>query len=356
MDLLQPISFTNQAQVLVKNSDIGSKADIIKKQLTSSSFSSNNKVNIESVGPDTVLPDGENTPDRYKVIDQIGSGGLGTVWKGIDTSSNKFVAMKFLKSGSHPQDDIRRFLREAKGLSKVDHPNVVKVFDVASFGKHGPYLIMDYLEGPTLELKINDRKRNGIYKLSKDEKLEFLDLLIKIANGLNAIHETKVIHRDLKSSNIIITAGGPVIIDFGFAKVEGASTITHGGSFGTPAYMPPEQIQDSSNIDGRTDLYSLGVILYEAFTGVNPFSANNRTLTLIRQSDVVPKEPKEIDGTIPAELNILIKRLLMKNPNERLGTAGEVRDTLIEIKKSLLKNGSLKAPSIETLASRYAFI
>ncbi|MCK4460444.1 MAG: serine/threonine protein kinase, partial [candidate division Zixibacteria bacterium] len=201
---------------------------------------------------------------HYRIVEKIGAGGMGEVYLALDTKLNRKVALKFLPSHLCQDDDCRaRFKREAQAVAKLSHPNVVTIYEVSEH--HGrPFFAMEHVEGKSL--------RN----LLKDRELELdliLDLAMQVCEGLSKAHQSGITHRDVKPSNIVIDADGrPKLLDFGLAAIQGVDKVTKTGStLGTIGYMSPEQIQ-AKEVDQRSDLFSLGVVLYEMTTGRLPFT------------------------------------------------------------------------------------
>jgi serine/threonine protein kinase len=199
-------------------------------------------------------------------MEKLGEGGMGVVYKAEDTRLGRVVALKFLPSASSP-DDTARFEAEAKAISALNHPNIATIHDIdEADGKR--FLVLEFIQGGTLKSKL--RKLRGEEKeLPIDEVVKYG---IQIADGLASAHHAGIIHRDVKSDNAMLTKEGNVkLADFGLAKLQNTAQLTRAGStIGTAAYMSPEQVQ-GAEADPRTDIFSLGVLLYEALTGQLPF-------------------------------------------------------------------------------------
>ena len=252
--------------------------------------------------------------DRYHILEQLGEGGMATVYKAFDTRLEREVALKVLRKGLFGTDVIERvqnrFEREAKAVAKLAHPNIVKVHD---YGDHEgqPYLVMENQQGGTLKAKLD--------KPMPWEKA--VRLLIPIAQALEYAHEKKVIHRDIKPSNILLTEKDqPMLTDFGIAKIldlEVGQTLTASGvGVGTPEYMAPEQAM-GKDVDARADIYSLGVVLYELVTGCKPFQAETPMAVVLKQmTDPLPR-PSSFVPDLPASAEQIIIKAMAKDPENR---------------------------------------
>lgn len=257
---------------------------------------------------------------HYKVVKRIGAGGMGEVYLAEDTKLKRHVAMKFLPHQfcADPQFKMR-FLREAEATARLNHPNIVIIHDVGEF-RERPYFAMEYLEGLTLR------------DLMQKEQLapdRILELAVGICEGLQAAHDKQIIHRDIKPSNIVIDPyGRPKILDFGLAALHGSEQLTRTGStMGTIKYMSPEQVEGKS-ITGRSDLFSLGVVLYEMMTGRTPFERDNEASTLHAILNDVPEPVARYRAGISEDLQRIITKLLARDPAHRYQTAGDVRADL----------------------------
>ncbi len=206
------------------------------------------------------------TISHYKILEKLGQGGMGEVWKAEDTQLRRTVALKFLSSETVGDDEVKaRLIREAQASASLDHPNICQVFGIHE-EKGETFVAMAYINGPSLAGKIKERP------LPLDEAL---NMAIQIADGLQEAHEKGIVHRDIKPQNIMLTAKGQVkIMDFGLASLAGRSKLTKSGTtLGTPAYMAPEQLE-GRDVDRRVDIWALGVVLYEMLTQRTPFDAD----------------------------------------------------------------------------------
>lgn len=270
---------------------------------------------------------------RYSDLSSLGKGGMGQVLKAYDTTLAKWVAIKLLHGVSDNQEQVVRFQNEAKAASKLKHPNIVTVMDFGKSPEDQLYLVMEMVEGRSLSLHLEEMGRLPVP--------EALKLCISICDGLEHAHAQGIVHRDLKPSNIVISeSGSPKIVDFGIAKLpseEDDQELTKTGVImGSPLYMSPEQARGDL-IDHRSDLYSVGCILFRMLTGRPPFEKSNAMETMFSQmEDVPPKLSDLIDvNGFPFELEHAVERLLSKDRNERYGSAAELKYKLIDIELEL---------------------
>jgi len=262
---------------------------------------------------------------RYRIESCIGAGGMGVVYKATHVIIDKVLAIKMLRADVANQPDIvKRFLLEAQLASKVKHPNVVDISDYGQIAGQTAYYVMEYLSGENLAHRIDTRGRV--------DPAEAVDIAVQTAQALQAAHACKIIHRDLKSENIFLCErpdGGvqAKILDFGIARIRDRKTrlTAMGALIGTPAYMSPEQAQ-GSEVDERSDLYSLGVILFEMLVGRVPFKAATVALVLTAQIFDAPPSLHEVDPGVPDLPNLehVLHRLLAKNRDDRPRDAAEV--------------------------------
>jgi len=252
---------------------------------------------------------------RYHILEQLGEGGMATVYKAFDTRLEANVAVKIIRAEDLPpsakERSINRFEREAKALARLTHPNIVKVTDYGEIdGK--PYLVMPFLPGGTLKKMLTGQPMPW---------REALRLLIPIARALDYAHRQGMIHRDVKPSNILITEDGePMLTDFGIAKIiDDEATVDLTGTnatVGTPEYMAPEQVT-SKTVDRRADIYSLGVVLYELVTGRKPFQADTPLAVLLKSASEALPPPRQFVRGIPENVEKMIFKALAKKPEDR---------------------------------------
>jgi hypothetical protein len=266
---------------------------------------------------------------NYRIARCIGEGGMGTVYEGIHEGLGKRVAIKTLHAASGPQRQqlLERFVREGKAVAKIQHPNVVDVFDV-SVHEGSPYLVMEFLEGQDLGARMEQEAPMAPQSIA--------DLLIPVCSALAAAHEAGIIHRDLKPDNIFVTVskGGilePKLVDFGISKladVEGHLTATN-AMLGTPYYMSPEQAGSAKHVDHRSDIFSLGVIMYQCATHELPFKGDSLYQLLGAILHAEPPAPRSLVGGLPPEFEAVIARAMKKDPAERFQSATEIGAALL---------------------------
>ena len=258
---------------------------------------------------------------RYAILERVGNGGMATVYKAKDNVLNRFVAVKVLKDEyTTDADFIRRFNQEAQAAAGLTHANIVSVFDVGQDdGVY--YIVMELIQGKTLKEIIN-----------QDGSLPWkwsVNIAMQIAAALEAAHKNNIVHRDIKPHNIIITEDGVAkVTDFGIAKAVSNATITaFGTTIGSVHYFSPEHAKGGFT-DAKSDLYSLGVVMYEMLTGRVPFDADTPVSIALKHMQEKPKEPKEINSSIPYAVNQIIMKAMQKDPNLRYQSATEMMKDL----------------------------
>ena len=281
--------------------------------------------------------------DRYHIIEQLGEGGMATVYKAHDDRLQREVAIKFIRRGAVPPElletVLKRFEREAMSLAKLTHPNIVPVID---YGEHDglPYLVMVYLQGGTLRTKTG-------HPILYSQAARWL---APIARALDYAHRRNLIHRDVKPGNILFTEDGePMLTDFGIAKILDVETSTSltgtGVGIGTPKYMAPEQWM--GKVLPQTDQYSLGVVFFELVTGKPPYDADSTTAILIKQTTEPLPHPKEFVPDLPDEVEQVLFKALAKDPAERypdMGRFAAVLEALKELRKEEVQEETIMAP------------
>ncbi|UCC45559.1 MAG: serine/threonine protein kinase, partial [Candidatus Zixiibacteriota bacterium] len=276
---------------------------------------------------------------HYRIISKIGAGGMGEVYLAEDTKLDREVALKFLPPHLCQDEDCRsRFKREAQAAAKLDHPNIVTIYEVSEY-QGRPYFSMQLVEGQSLR------------ELLKGKELDFdriVQLAIQICDGLGAAHDKNIVHRDIKPSNIVIDAyGRPKILDFGLAAIQGSEHLTKTGStLGTVKYMSPEQVQ-GKEVDHRSDLFSFGVVLYETITGHSPFARDNDMATGQAILSFDPEPLAKYRSNLPDLLQSILSKLLEKDPSTRYqSAAGVISDLkrLLRSTESAIATGALARP------------
>jgi len=255
------------------------------------------------------------TISHYKISDKLGEGGMGVVYKAEDMKLKRIVALKFLsKQTLGTEEDRVRFIREAQTAAALDHASICTTYEISE-DRGETFIAMAYLEGKTLEQKI---------KSGPIDPKESVDIIVRVAEGLGEAHAKGIVHRDIKSSNIMIGNKGQVkIMDFGLAKLIGATKLTKTATvMGTVAYMSPEQALGEP-VDHRTDIWSLGVVLHEMLTGKLPFMAENNAAMLHK---IIYDEPDNVTGInpyVPPGLSVVVAKALAKDREERYQSAAE---------------------------------
>ena len=271
---------------------------------------------------------------RYEIVEELGRGAMGSVFKARDPAVGRIVALKTIHTtaleGAQSEEYRTRFYREARASGVLAHPGIVPVFDVGE-DAGAPFLVMEFVEGRTLADAVKKGER---YTLDR-----VCEIGQQLADALGYAHRQGVIHRDIKPANILMTSRAvygserPRITDFGIAKLAASEITTTGQLLGTPAFMPPEQFTGSP-IDGRADLFSLGVILYSLATGEQPFSGETMTAVSYKVVYTEPIPPAKLNPAIPARLEAVILKCLAKSPADRYQTGEELAQDLAAMRTS----------------------
>lgn len=268
---------------------------------------------------------GDIIDGRYRLLGELGSGGFGAVFAAEHTGTQQRLAIKILRTADAREDEVRRFHQEARITAALNHRNTVRVFDVGQTDKGVLYMAMELLDGETLETLLRGRQAEGL-ALSEAEAIE---VGVPVLKSLEEAHGHRLVHRDLKPANIMLVSDGDDVVvkvlDFGVARTHDSSLTSTTVALGTPAYMSPEQCE-GRQLDGRSDLYAMGVILYRCVTGETPFHHSN-PLTLMYQQANAPLPPlqERCAQALSADFIACVERALAKDPDERPANARQMR-------------------------------
>ncbi len=296
---------------------------------------------------------------RYEILAELGRGAMGIVYKARDPKINRVVAVKtFSLASQSPEEEVEyreRFFREAEAAGRLSHPGIVTIFDVGEEPEtHAPYIVMEFVSGQSLEKLLSQED----HKLSLEAALQ---LTQELAEALDCAHGQGVVHRDLKPSNILLTEDGHAkIADFGVAKLNLANHTLGGRALGTPAYMSPEQLSGEP-VDGRSDLFSLGIVLYTVLTGYRPFQGNSAMTVSFKVVNRDPVPATVLDTELPPGIDYIIARAMAKDPAQRYQRGMEMaldvqdlregRELWSKAKQPDLQVGSNSPPSREKAKS-----
>ena len=276
---------------------------------------------------------------RYQIVSELGQGAMGVVYKATDPLIDRIVAIKTINLGlaQEEKDEYEgRFYQEAKAAGRLSHPNIVTIYDVGKSGEVA-YIAMEFLQGRELRDILNDGQTLPVRQV--------LDIVIQVALGLAYAHEHGIVHRDVKPSNIMVIRDGHVkITDFGIARMESASVRTQTGMvLGSPKYMSPEQVMGKL-IDQRSDIFSLGVMLYEMLTGKAPFVGENVNAIMYQTLNGVPPPPCTVNSAVPDMLNFIVAKALAKGLDDRYQNAKDFADDLRICRDALVRaDGNVEA-------------
>jgi len=275
-----------------------------------------------------------NRLGRYEVLCELGQGAMGLVYKARDPLIDRIVAIKTINLGlalDEKEEYEGRFYQEAKAAGRLSHPNIVTIYDV---GKNGDvaYIAMEFLEGRELRDIMND---DGLMPVD-----QVLDIVAQVSQGLAYAHEHDIVHRDVKPSNVMVVRDGHVkITDFGIARMASSAVQTQAGMvLGSPKYMSPEQVMGKP-IDQRSDIFSLGVMLYEMLTGQAPFNGDNVNAIMYQTLNAIPTPPNSLNPEVPEMINFIVAKALAKKMEDRYQNAKDFAADLRACRETLPRSG-----------------
>jgi serine/threonine-protein kinase len=282
---------------------------------------------------------------RYEILGELGHGAMGTVYKARDPLIDRVVAIKTINLGlalDEKEEYEERFYQEAKAAGRLSHPNIVTIYDVGKSGDVA-YIAMEFLHGRELRDMMNE---GGLLPVD-----QVLDVVAQVAQGLAYAHEHDIVHRDVKPSNIMVVRDGHVkITDFGIARMASSAVRTQTGMvLGSPKYMSPEQVMGKA-IDRRSDIFSLGVMLYEMLTGQAPFEGENVNAIMYQTLNVAPVPPNKLNPAVPEMLNFIVAKALAKGLEDRYQNAKDFAIDLRACRDTLLRS-SQKSDSLRPAAA-----
>src|SRR5438270_1621437 len=267
---------------------------------------------------------------KYDITEVLGEGGMGIVYKAIDPGIGRPVAIKMMTGGFADNPDLlKRFQREAQSAGTLQHPNIVIIYELGTHDGN-PYMAMEFISGESLETIVSSHRRMSL--------VDKMDIMIQMLNGLQYAHEHGIVHRDIKPGNIMVLKDGTVkIVDFGIARISDNSMTKTGQIVGTINYMSPEQF-NGHVVDGRSDIFSAGVLLYEFLTGVLPFDGAETPSVILKILNEPPPPLKNHLQNFPPELEEVMKKSLAKDREERYASAGDFAFDLSRLQETLKKD------------------
>ncbi|MBI3694297.1 MAG: protein kinase, partial [Acidobacteria bacterium] len=283
------------------------------------------------------------TISHYRILEKLGQGGMGVVYKAEDTRLKRIVALKFLPADAlSNEEDKTRFVREAQAAASLDHPNICTVYEIDE-AEGRPFIAMAYIDGQSLKARV----QAGPMKLE-----HALEVAAQVAQGLQEAHEKRIVHRDIKSANVMLTEKGQAkIMDFGLAQLAGQTRVTRtGATLGTPAYMSPEQAQGNP-VDHRTDIWSLGVVLHEMVTGQLPFKGTSEVAVVHSILHATPEPISSLRTGVPLELERIVGKALSKRPADRYQHVDEMLVDLEALRKQHESGSTRQAAAAKAVPS-----
>lgn len=321
----------------------------VAQRLVAAERKSAPSVSAPSADPKMRVLIGDLAVGRYRYVDKIGTGGMGVVYKVFDIKHNCVVAMKILRENlANSPKALTRFIREAQYVDQLNHPNIVHIFDFNISKIPGQsFIAMEYVDGPSMRQVLEDTfKENRSIDLLYVQKI--LNYCAQMCDALAAAHNEGIVHRDIKPDNIMITTRGMVkITDFGILHHEEMNYTPTGAVIGTPRYMSPEQVQ-GLKVDGRSDIYAMGILLYEMLTSTPPFISGD---IAFQQVNTTPPSPRTICPLISEAMQHIILKCLEKNPENRYLSAKNLQEALVQ---ELLDMGGTPPPSRSATGSRFS--
>ena len=295
------------------------------------------------------------TVSHYRILEELGGGGMGVVYKATDLRLNRLVALKFLAPTlTQDPNANQRFRQEAQAASALDHPNICTIHEIDETDGHELFMVMAYYPGETLKHRIERGP------LTVEETIE---IAIQVAKALSRAHESGIVHRDIKPANLMVSAEGLVkILDFGLVKLTGESDVTRTGTtVGTVAYMSPEQIRGDDEVDARTDVWSLGVVFFEMLAGRRPFTGKDDLAILSSILDDTPPSIGSLRKGVPPELQRVLSRALDKQASTRYPSAADLLKDLLACRATAIASRAggadllrlLRRPVVAILPSWY---
>ena len=282
------------------------------------------------------------TIGRYELVQELGRGPAGAVYKALDLKLGRFVALKVMIPSGHSAEEIHsqteKLYHEARTAAKMMHPGIVTIFDAADDNLGNPYIVMEYVEGETLAQALDQR-----YSEEPPSLAGRMEIAIQVSKTLDYAHRRGIVHRDIKPSNILITSeGNAKIADFGIAMHLNGEVAENSKIPGTPAFVSPELLKGSP-ANASSDIFSLGVVLYWMFTGEIPFSGKTVTEIVHQVAHSHPRPARRLNWALPQELDRILDRCLAKKPADRYSSAGELAADLMALRDGRLENARLSA-------------